>query len=345
MESSQVNSSLSSPCLRTPADESSSRDDTSSKEAFPARAVSVSQAHLLRESQQLDLTIPVEGWLLKKGAVGLVKGWKRRYFCMNLDLNRLAYTLEPQSTRELGHINLHSIRSVFIPPKAKSQNKRPSFFDPFDSNKPTFEFHVETHFRTFHLSATVEQEMIMWVSALRSWLRSNRRRDTLASLNVTETVSSPQAAASSQSKIATTNSSGSANNSTNTNSDISSPSSSSAHTVMRTPSPSAPRPAASSPPLPPRAQALTRQQICAELQAEKELRAELSARLYTLQKQVEPLLALVAAQQRPIGSSVSDCAQCALLERRIAALEEELAATKTQTDRRRRRRRRRRATH
>jgi PH domain len=78
------------------------------------RAWTESKARLLRESKTLSMSLPVEGWLLKKGAVGLLKGWKRRYFCMNLDLNRLVYTLEPQSTRELGHINLHSIRSVFI---------------------------------------------------------------------------------------------------------------------------------------------------------------------------------------------------------------------------------------
>lgn len=102
----------------------------------------------------------VEGWLLKQGAKGLRKGFKKRWF--SLHANRLHYFEnkgDPQA-KSLGFIDILAASAVV-----------PAFPTPSSTNSSTksagnCEFQVVTPQRVYALVAASEQEMKQWVAAL-----------------------------------------------------------------------------------------------------------------------------------------------------------------------------------
>eukprot|EP01052_Picozoa_sp_SAG31_P018817 SAG31_NODE_1348_length_8693_cov_4.345008_4_plen_192_part_00 len=93
-----------------------------------------------------------EGWLLKRGAKGFVKSWKRRYFVLNSN-NALEYFTTDAKTEKKGEVDLHGCLKVR---PVEASKERP------------FELELVFDSRLYRLAAEDQQELCQWLAMLAS---------------------------------------------------------------------------------------------------------------------------------------------------------------------------------
>jgi len=111
----------------------------------------------------------LNGWLHKKGARGMVKGFKKRWFSLQKD-SRLVYYEAQDESKEKGHIDIRKVNSI-APCGAFGKQPRVT----------TFEFRIKTATREYILVALNEKDMWYWINGL----NSVRQKNLLKSMNLT----------------------------------------------------------------------------------------------------------------------------------------------------------------
>eukprot|EP01102_Stenamoeba_stenopodia_P002953 TRINITY_DN1288_c0_g1_i1.p1 TRINITY_DN1288_c0_g1~~TRINITY_DN1288_c0_g1_i1.p1 ORF type:complete len:687 (+),score=116.19 TRINITY_DN1288_c0_g1_i1:437-2497(+) len=111
----------------------------------------------------------LNGWLHKKGARGMVKGFKKRWFSLQKDA-RLVYYEAQDEAKEKGHIDIRKVNSI-APCGAFGKQPRVT----------TFEFRIKTATREYILVALNEKDMWYWINGL----NSVRQKNLLKSMNLT----------------------------------------------------------------------------------------------------------------------------------------------------------------
>eukprot|EP01102_Stenamoeba_stenopodia_P000384 TRINITY_DN1035_c0_g1_i1.p1 TRINITY_DN1035_c0_g1~~TRINITY_DN1035_c0_g1_i1.p1 ORF type:complete len:156 (+),score=18.15 TRINITY_DN1035_c0_g1_i1:239-706(+) len=103
----------------------------------------------------------LEGWLMKQGEKGVVKGWKRRWFIL-IGYRLFYYAQKPNSIKnkitakpEKGFIDLNMLSKIIV-------------------SKQPYRFELHTPVRVWILNAERSADRDLWVSGLNNFLTDNR---------------------------------------------------------------------------------------------------------------------------------------------------------------------------
>lgn len=101
----------------------------------------------------------LEGWLLKQGEKGVVKGWKRRWFIL-IGYKLFYYPQQPSRknltpTNEKGFIDLNMLSKIIV-------------------SKQPYRFELHTTVRKWILNAETSSDRDLWVTGLNNYLSDNR---------------------------------------------------------------------------------------------------------------------------------------------------------------------------
>jgi hypothetical protein len=102
----------------------------------------------------------VKGWLEKRGVKGLVKSWKRRFFC-SIDSKLHYFEMDGGNSPSLGFIEMTSVLAVSL--DAKSGSRRGVFS-------------IITAGRTYSLCANSEAAALAWVETLERFVKDAKER-------------------------------------------------------------------------------------------------------------------------------------------------------------------------
>jgi len=134
----------------------SSPSASSSSSRRESKRLSQQQQQQQQQQQPSTTEDVMEGYLWKKGALGLTKGWKRRYFRMSRP-NRISYFASSAPDNEAINFILLNEHTV-VAPTAEVHN--------YGKGKSTFYIRCDYTHRVYFLEAPTPEDMAAWVFSI-----------------------------------------------------------------------------------------------------------------------------------------------------------------------------------